>query len=296
MKFILKILLFSYITTLLLPEVSGAKILFYFGFSTYSHRIAVWPLVEALVDRGHNVTFFSSSPNKNPNPNVQEFIPKSLNSFYGGAGVMNVNFLEIRLKNKLESSWNTVPDFAASLCEAILGSQDTKEWLETSDFDLIFIDQLFNDCAYAFVHKFKAKFIIYGTNSLMMWSYDPYGIVPETSWIPDAVHHYNPDMNLWERIRTTLEALKWHFKRQWYYFPKLEKIIRTELNLTDLPPLWQIDQNISLFFANTHYSDEYARALPPFVIPLGGLHLQASARSKLQSIPPVITQHYVVCA
>jgi len=53
---------------------SGANILFFFGMSTYSHRLAVWPLVEKLAEKGHNITFLQPFPNKTPHPNVTEIV------------------------------------------------------------------------------------------------------------------------------------------------------------------------------------------------------------------------------
>lgn len=58
--------------------VDSANIVFYFAVSSYSHRIPAWPLVEALADQGHNVTFVSPFPSKSPNPKVNDYTPKKL--------------------------------------------------------------------------------------------------------------------------------------------------------------------------------------------------------------------------
>jgi len=260
-----------------LSIVDGARILFFFGLSTYSHRILVWPLVQELTKRGHEVTYFSSSPNRNPksDPKVGDFVPSAVTEFYKGEGIMNLNLLHSRLDGVLVEKWNEMPGFGEVLCELILKSPDTKEWADKSRFDLIFIDALFNDCGFAFVHKFKTKHILFGTTTIFPWNYDPFGILPETSWIPDVIYHFPAErgMSFLYRLISTLENLRWHFVRQNYYLPRIEELIKTELGMTDLPPISEMEKNVSFFFINTHFSEEYARAIPPFVIPVGGMHI-----------------------
>ena len=78
----------------LTPIISGANILFFFGMSTYSHRVPVWPLVEKLADKGHNITFLQPFANKSPHPKVTEIVsPKEF-----ATALDDFNFIELRLQ------------------------------------------------------------------------------------------------------------------------------------------------------------------------------------------------------
>lgn len=75
---------FNYVRTvgilLLLANVtSSSNILFFFSSVNFSQKNSVWPLVIALAQDGHNVTFLSPEP-KSPisHQNVTDLAPKVL--------------------------------------------------------------------------------------------------------------------------------------------------------------------------------------------------------------------------
>jgi len=53
-------------------------------------------------------------------------------------------------------------------------------------------------------------------------------------------------------------------------------LLRKELDIPNMPALKELERNTSLVFLSTHYSIEYARSLPPFYIPIGGMHIVES--------------------
>lgn len=62
--------------------VDGAKILFYFGVSGHSHVSSIWPAIEALGDRGHEITILTSIPPKMSHPAVSVvFVPEMFEVF-----------------------------------------------------------------------------------------------------------------------------------------------------------------------------------------------------------------------
>ncbi|ODM95813.1 UDP-glucuronosyltransferase 1-3 [Orchesella cincta] len=65
----------------LIPNGHSENILFFHPVSTYSHRISVWPLVQRLVAKGHQITFISPYPNKTPLANVTDLVPEPMSSF-----------------------------------------------------------------------------------------------------------------------------------------------------------------------------------------------------------------------
>lgn len=88
--------------------VHSANIVFYFALSTYSHRIPAWPLVEALADQGHNVTFVSPFPSKSPNPKVNDYVPKKFKEWVDSWGDLEDVF-ENRKMDKEIDAWLILP-------------------------------------------------------------------------------------------------------------------------------------------------------------------------------------------
>jgi len=185
------------ITCLLLFKTysEAANILFFFGVSTYSHRISVWPLVERLADRGDNVTFFQPFRPKKTHPKVKDFMPFEV--------MEELNSLDIRLKHGgMGNVWAShgLPGDGIDICQRFLTDPATPEFLKDAKFDLIIIDSLFNECAYGLAYKFGAKTIIYGTSTAMIWWHDAFGFFPETSWIPELHLSFPYPMNFGERL------------------------------------------------------------------------------------------------
>lgn len=151
-------------------SVQSANILFFFGFSGHSHRITVWPLVQALADRGHKVTFYSPFEPKKPttHPNITEMVVQDI---YDMAG-FDFDPAEIRVKGgiqAIDAMWPGFIEMGVQLCEGLVNHKKTIEWAKTASFDLVFINALFNDCGYGLAHKFKAPTILYSTTSVFPW-------------------------------------------------------------------------------------------------------------------------------
>ena len=55
----------------------GANILFYFVISSYSHMNSIWPLIDRLLQNGHNITLVTSvDPNQPPSQNLTVLVSR----------------------------------------------------------------------------------------------------------------------------------------------------------------------------------------------------------------------------
>lgn len=268
--------------TLLPKTVDTANILFYFGMSTYSHRIIAWPLVEALVERNHTVTFFQPDKNKNPNPKVTEVNPR----IDGISEKMNfmVERLALGHRRLLLSLTYRLPQIGASLCDMFLQDPKVIDWIKNNKFDLIVIDALFNECAYGIAHLHKAKVIIFGTSHPFGWMPDALGYPSETSWLPELHFSFDLPLNFVNRVLAELSIMYFNVIRH-LSFPKVEKVLRERLDIPDMPSIPDMMANTSLMFTNTHFSEELARSHPPNVVSIGGMNCKE--KSQLKEIPKV---------
>lgn len=176
----MNLLLLTFMSLSLFSYAQTANILFFFGWGAYSHRISVWPLVTTLAERGHNVTFATHlSPKEiHKHPNVIEFTPKQFQKFMLESSMFNTkNLIEWRLKNgRFQRGGTNLVDIGLEMCKNFISDPETKIWIQSSKFDLIVIDGLFNDCGFGLAHKFKSKIIVVGTAIMMPWFYEAYGI------------------------------------------------------------------------------------------------------------------------
>ena len=290
-----RILFHILLVTTILNVTYGAKILFFFALSTYSHRIAVWSYVEQLAAAGHEVTFVQPYPPKKPNPKVSEFYPQSvLNSSASPADT--INLLKLRLdggRAAIDALTKGLMDEGVKVCSKFLAAPETQDWISKSKFDLVVIDDLMNECGYGLAHKFGAKTAIFMTSHPIAWRFEPFGILLETSWIPDLLSAPDVPLGFWDRVKNTLGPLFLYVVKQYSYYPKLDKVFQETLGLPGMPSVSELERETSLIFANTHYSEEFARSLPPLFVSVGGMHCGDAS----QKLTPVSLSNFsqIIC-
>lgn len=257
------------------------------GCGSYSMRISIWPLIEALTEKGHHVTFISAYPSKNPHPGVFDYVPKKLQKWWEETeGEMDL--YQLRKNGMLLSFWFTAPYFGIEVCTKLYEDPEALEWVRSSNFDLVFIDSFMNECAYGLAHAFNAKTIVLSTTTLFPWFYDISGIPDDSSWASTDCSFGFParDMNFLQRTLNALLPVVWKLIRELWYLPKLEEITKEGLQLESVPSFSELEKNTSLTFLTAHYSQEFPRAVPPNVVNIGGLAITG----KLEPLPKDIEQ------
>ncbi|CAG7721437.1 unnamed protein product [Allacma fusca] len=172
-----------------------------------------------------------------------------------------------------EEEWNVA---WIQMCEIMLKSSQFQSWVQISHFDLIVFDKSsMSDCAFALSYKWQSKVVSYsGIGCLIAWDSYSYGIPIESSWIPSFdVHYETREMTFYERASTEISFLSWYYNYYNYYLPRIDRLVRDYLDVEGMPPIHDVITSEQLIFMNIHYSDQFPRSLPPFVIPVGGMHL-----------------------
>lgn len=86
-------------------------------------------------------------------------------------------------------------------------------------------------------------------------------------------------MTFFEEVWNTYAALFWNYHRYKNYYPRVEATLRSsEFNIPDMPSILEMDQRNSLILFNSHFSEEFPRALPPNVIGIGGMHVSGKTQ------------------
>jgi len=284
-NFLTFIVFFLLVSTL--GDVESSSILFYFGVSTYSHRVFIWPLVEELTARGHNVSFLSPYPNKDPhpNPNVTDLVPPQLTHLFSSVFDEDSDRIQDRFNGNRNAIWALLPSLGIKSCELLLQSPEWRDWIWKSQFDLVVVDALYSECGLGLAFKFKARVIYFKAKTVFPWEFDMVGLPLESSWIPDLQHDFPQEMNFLTRVQNTLIPIYNHWYHRWVYQPQLNDLLRTELDLPEMPPIHELQGGISLFLFNSHYTTDYPRSLPPMYVPIAGMVTQVT---KLKQLPVVI--------
>jgi hypothetical protein len=269
------------IVGLCLNVVQCADIVFLHGISSHSHRVTLWPLAAKLASEGHKITYVSPLPPKDlTNSNVTEVLPTRM-AKANAKFVLNFD-MQSRLDGKVGGWMGSAFQMGYELCAEFLKSEETKNWLATNPkIDLIIIDSCYTECYLGLAHRFNAPVIYYApiiTERLL----DSFGVSYETSSIPEFRYHFRTPLHFIGRITGTLNQLLWRFYRN-RYLSELDHLIRTEMNMPDMPNLLEIEKTVSLIFTNGYFVEDYPRSLPPLFVNVAGMH----CKEKVKQLPEV---------
>lgn len=274
------------IVGIVLPCVFPANILFFFGGGNVSHKISVWPWVLELAKRGHNVTFISPHPKTPvPHPNITDSVVQALTNEVNKVYQVD-RFKERDTGKDMDFDYNIVSEQA---CHAIVEAKNTEPTVAAlfynSKFDLVVVNSIFGECGYYVGHYFKAKMITYDSCTFITWFYDTYGVIPEAAWIPDLIFKFHTiPMNFWERAKANFLAYYWMYARE-QLSPKLQNAAHPLFNKEpeSLPSLYELENQVSFVFINSHPSVDFARTLPPLFVDIGGM----ASSGTLKEMPEV---------
>jgi glucuronosyltransferase len=239
--------------------INCANILFLLPIATKSHKNVFDPLIDALANRGHEVTVIS--PVKTSKlANVKEIIPLPLDEVMGS---MKDGF-EIRREGRLSffTSLNTTN--MARVCNHMYENKDVQWIMKNEQFDLIIVNGVMNHCAFGIIGHFKCPHIVLTTlpapASLAKYfgNYFPLSVVPEP-FLPFSDRMSFSERTLNFLFSTTISALG-----PLVWFPLMESVYKKYL--PNSPSLEQINNNASLLFMNSHFTLTYPRPLLPTVI------------------------------
>ena len=267
-----------------LNGVIGAKIVFLFGGGNVSHKLGVWPFVIGLAERGHHVTFFSSSQKQmQAHPNVMDIAPvplvKATESAYG---------LD-RFKQREDGEdlfFEEYADLTVAICRVVFTERDDPDllnMLENGDYDLAIVNTAFGECGILIAQYHGWKYINYSPTTILPWFHDTYGLPWQGSYIPmPTVKWARHPMGFIDRIQNVLAYWKWS-SRQQRLNEGLEQLLKDRFGLSTVPAFMDMERNASLVFYGSHHATDFGRPLPPNVIAVGGMQ----CLSKVGVLPKV---------
>lgn len=94
------------------------------------------------------------------------------------------------------------------------------------------------------------------------------------SYIPFLTYTLTDHMNLWQRFKSSFFNIILDLTRVYYYLPRQEKLYESYFGKQKFT-IEEIERNVSIVLTATNPVFNYAEALPPNVIPVGGFHIES---------------------
>ncbi|XP_049854937.1 UDP-glucosyltransferase 2-like isoform X2 [Schistocerca gregaria] len=262
-------LVLSFLLLLVLVHSSFAsKILVVAPSPAISHQKPFHALTKALLQRGHEITFFTPNPLKLAHQNLTEI---DLAPAYEVS--KEVNFVDWAYMSPVETL-NLILDLCYDVVRVQLSQPAVQDFIRRKPtFDLMIIERLQYQAYYGLAHLVGSPPLVgLVTMTELATVYHIYGSPMNPAYLPDLWVGLSDHMTFWQRLYNTYFYLRLYYK--WFYevIPKQEMVMR-EFFGTEPPPVYETEYNFSLLITNNDFSLEYARPLTPNIIEINGIHV-----------------------
>ncbi|XP_076042881.1 UDP-glycosyltransferase UGT5-like isoform X2 [Oratosquilla oratoria] len=245
------------------PPEESYKILFLLPYTTRSHRILHMTLATKLADRGHQITMLTNQAPSSKHPNIYEFTH----------GIRETDFDSVNCFEFLEEMEEALvpPAFIfEAFAKKLYQIQEVKDiYNKRKEFDVIVLDSYMNDVVYPFVHEMPF-IVVCGIGMEPMHS-AVMGNVLNPAYTPSMQYLRNHPMSLIQRAVNIFRSIQFGFiYKHWETVPVVQKEINK--HFPDLPPILELEKNVSLSLINSHYSLDMTQPLLPSQIEVGAMH------------------------
>ncbi|XP_044748258.1 UDP-glycosyltransferase UGT5-like [Coccinella septempunctata] len=250
----------------LIHLVNGSNILVIFSSPSRSHNVLGIRLSEGLLKQGHHVTFVNPFPSPQME-NLTSIHMESISKF----------FEDLMLSNKELANNGVIGNFRRM--SGALTTPNELFWQhpfvdklikEKPKFDLLITLAFFNDAILGLGQHLGVPTVVFTCiGHFTIWN----NYVAN----PTMVYSRNPIANapteyFWGRLATVAANLVMGIANDYFIAPFNQGLL--DKHLPHSPTLKELQRNVSLVLANSHYSVEPARPYVPNMIQVGGYHVQ----------------------
>ncbi|XP_047109016.1 uncharacterized protein LOC124777597 [Schistocerca piceifrons] len=262
-------LVLSHLLLLVLVHSSFAsKILVIAPSPAISHQKPFHTLTQALLQRGHEITFLTPNPLNLAHENLTEI---DLAPAYKLQN--EVNFVDWAYMSPVETL-NLIFDLCYDVVQVQLSQPAVQDFIRRKPtFDLMIIERLSYQAYYGLAHLVGSPPLV-GLVTMTNFApvYHMYGSPMNPAYLPDLWVGFSDHMTFWQRLYNTYFYLRLYYMWFCRVIPEQESVMREFFGAAP-PPVYETEFNFSLLITNNDFSLEYARPLTPNIIEINGIHV-----------------------
>lgn len=248
----------------------GERIVVLYPLGSKSHFYAVMPIIEKLVERGHNVTVFT--PFKGITKNVKNVREVILESLAKKIDEVDIDWFAMQKQGATQffkMMFSSI-ELAALACEELITNPVFRQIVETREVDLFIVDGIGNEFTYPVIDKLGVPFVLHGASSAFPATLGALGAPIDYASVPIVFMDFDDKMTFFQRLINFLTGELIKLVRDHFVFKKLDAILQREF--PGVKPIVQLEGEASLLITNTHPITNWPRSLPPTIIPIAALH------------------------
>lgn len=246
-----------------------------------SHKISFMPIVEALAEKGHQVTVVTPFSPENQKPNVKEIVLKK-----NALMEIDTDWFEIQKQNILKVFTWTITVFRTTMKDGydiLMSNEEFQEVLRSRDVDLVIVDAILNDFVLPIIDHINVPFIFYCPASGVPWVMDMLNVPQEYASVPVGMGDYGSQMTFMQRMENFLSTELFFLVRKAFWLNMLKDV--TNKDFPNSRSISEIERDSQLCIINSHPATAWARPLPQNVIPIPALHTRPP-----KPLPQVLTE------
>uniref|UniRef100_A0A1L8EGM8 UDP-glucuronosyltransferase n=1 Tax=Haematobia irritans TaxID=7368 RepID=A0A1L8EGM8_HAEIR len=263
-------------------NTEGYRILAVFSFPGKSHYMMHSALIKELIQRGHQVTMVASFTLKNLNLgyNYTEILIEPVYDFWSDVipFLKADNIFDLTAMGVVDSHF-MLEVIGRTTTEHALKQPQVQELINhphpRGQYDLLLCEQFYQEPFLALSYIYDIPVVTSGTLGFENHMSQMMGLLSPWAFVPHGFTDYSDRMTFKERFLNTYYSLAEDFLREYHYFPLMDKMVQKyfgHLNVS-IPPISQMEKNISVMLLNSHLPLTSAIPLVPGMVSVGGMHI-----------------------
>jgi len=260
-------ILLVFLLTKCFVTIQAARILVLSPMGTKSHAIGIMPLVEALADKGHQVTLVTPHSHKTKSPNIHKI---ELSDMVQYVEEEWFSFKNVDLITALRGFINEFRKPTTKGYPSFMANKDIQRIIRERDVDLIILDAIINDFTLPIIDHLGVPFIYHCPGSGPSWTLEAMNVDQEFASVPNLNFELVTPMNFQDRLFNLVATKILLLARKIFVLWYVDEMARKDF--PDARPAEKIQQDAALCLVNLDRATSTPRSLPPTMIPVGAMH------------------------
>lgn len=250
-----------------------ARILVLSPMGTRSHLYGFMPMVEALAEKGHQLTVVSPHSPKTESPNIHKIVLSEVVDFLDEA------WYSFKSPGLIESFVTPLWEFRRAAMRGyapFMAIEEIQTFIRTKAVDLVILDAILNDLALPFIDHLGVPFIYHSPGAGATWTWAALGVDQQFSTVPSIAMEAKSTLSFYERMMNMLLSKLFLLAREVWVLGAVDQLAKQDF--PHARPVRDIERDAALCLINIDSATSRPRSLPPTVVPVGAMHCHPPKR------------------